>query len=62
MRFTPPYVLYGALKARQAGMAGAHAAGYRSLLEALRDDRYDFDAADRGDVVTAANLPIRAEV
>ena len=61
LRFSPPYVLYGALKAGDEGRIEPHAAGYRRLLEAVRDDRYDFDAADAQDVIRAERLPIRKE-
>ncbi|MEL6477167.1 MAG: NAD(P)H-dependent oxidoreductase [Pseudomonadota bacterium] len=59
MRFSPPYVLHSALKAPEAGEVAPHVAGYTRLLRALRDDRYDFDAADRQEIVTHDRLPIR---
>ena len=59
MAFPAPYVLYGALRAPQAGLVDQHADGYRRLLEAIRDDRYDFDAAASMDVVHFDSLPIR---
>ena len=34
---------------------------YRRLLEAIRDDRYDFDAAETMDVIGCETLPIREE-
>lgn len=58
MAFTPPYVLFASLRAPEAGLVTPHAAGYRRLLEALRDDRYDFDAVADRDVVTFEDLPI----
>ncbi|MDV7142898.1 NAD(P)H-dependent oxidoreductase [Tropicimonas sp. TH_r6] len=61
MDFTPPYVLYHALKAPKDGALDAHVAGYVQLLEALRDDRYDFDAASARDCVTRDTLPLHAE-
>ncbi|MBT8080877.1 MAG: NAD(P)H-dependent oxidoreductase [Gammaproteobacteria bacterium] len=61
MMFPAPYVLYGALKAPKTGLAEAHVAGYRQLLEAIRDDRFDFDAADTMDIVQVDNLPITME-
>ena len=45
MQFVPPYVLYAALQAPSAGLTQPHADGYRRLLEAIRDDRFDFSAA-----------------
>ena len=61
MHFPPPYALYAALRAPTAGEVDPHVDGYRQLLEAIRDDRYDWDAADRVDVVTHATLPIAGE-
>jgi len=58
MRFVAPYVLYAALQAPAAGRVEPHVAGYRTLLEAIRDGRYDFDAAERRDVVHHDTLPI----
>jgi glutathione-regulated potassium-efflux system ancillary protein KefG len=62
MRFPAPYVLYASLLAPNAGLVEPHVDGYRQLLEAIRDDRYDFDAAETMDVITFDNLPIRKEV
>ena len=61
MRFSAPYLLYAALKAPTAGLVQPHVDGYRRLLEAIRDDRYDFDAADEVDVVGFETLPMRTE-
>lgn len=58
MLFSPPYVLYGSLRAPDDGLVSPHADGYRQLLEAIRDDRYDFDAAAGLEVVTFESLPI----
>ncbi len=57
--FLPPYVLYGALSAQDDGRLQTHVDQYITLLEAIRDDRYDFEAAAAMDVVTADKLPIR---
>jgi putative NADPH-quinone reductase len=62
MRFPAPYILYAALRAPSAGRVAPHAAGYRLLLEAIRDDRYDFDAAAALDVVRFDSLPITTSV
>lgn len=62
MRFTAPYVLHGSLKAKEDGRLQSHVDGYRRLIEALRDDRYDFDAADQHEIVTADTLPIPPDV
>lgn len=59
MRFPAPYVLYGALRAPGEGQVKPHVAGYRTLLEAIRDDVYDFDLAERMDILHHDNLPLR---
>lgn len=61
MQFVPPYVLYGSLKAPGAGQVAPHAEGYRRLLEAIRDDRFDFDGAAQHDVLHHDTLPIWKE-
>lgn len=62
MRFAPPYVLYGSLTAPADGRLDGHVAGYRRLLEAIRDDRFDWDEAENLDVIEADRLPLRGEV
>lgn len=59
MRFAPPLALYAALKAPLVGEVEPHVTGYRQLLEAIRDDRYDWQAAERADVLTHDSLPIK---
>lgn len=59
LAFTPPYTLYGSLRAGDESRIDPHAEGYRRLLEAVRDDRFDFDAAAEMDVITCDALPIR---
>ena len=61
MHFTAPYVLYGALRAPDADLVEPHVDGYRRLLEAIREDRYDFETAATMDVTGFDNLPIRME-
>lgn len=61
MRFPAPYVLYSSLQAPLDGALQPHVDGYRQLLEAIRDDRYDFDAAEGMAVVGFNNLPIKAQ-
>ena len=60
MRFSPPYVLFASLRAPSTGNVAPHVNGYRALIEAIRDDRYDFDRADREDVIGFDNLPLIA--
>ena len=58
MQFASPYVLYSSLKAPGAGAVEPHVEGYRQLLEAIRDDRYDWGEAERHEFVTCESLPI----
>lgn len=63
MRFAPPYVLFGALKAPGDGRLAAHARAWRRLLAAIRDDRLDPATLDvPGGVLTADTLPAVEEV
>ena len=61
MEFLAPYVLYGSLRASDDGRLQPHVNGYRMLLEAIRDGRYDIHDATEGEVVSCDHLPIRAE-
>ena len=58
MTFLPPYVLFSALSAPQDGSLDAHAANYRVLLEAIRDDRVDLDAAASRELICGDDLPV----
>ncbi|MEO1154188.1 MAG: NAD(P)H-dependent oxidoreductase [Pseudomonadota bacterium] len=59
MRFPAPYVLFGALRAAADQGIAPHVEGYARLLAAIRDDRYDFDAALARDVLHHDTLPLR---
>jgi putative NADPH-quinone reductase len=61
MQFAAPYVLFGSLQAPEDGRLQPHVAGYRRLLTAIRDDRYDFGLALQADVIDPVNLPMLAE-
>ena len=61
MDFPAPYVLYASLKAPEKGLELSHAEGYRKLLEAIRDDRYDFEAAAKREVISFDSLPLVGE-
>lgn len=61
MSFAPPYVLYGSLRAPDAGVVEPHVDGYVRMVEAMRDDRYDFEAAGADGTVSFDALPIREE-
>jgi len=58
MVFLPPFVLFGALRARAKGGTSAHTETYGTLLEALRDDRLDFDALGERELLQAGPLPL----
>lgn len=55
MLFLAPYVLFGALGADD-DRRHEHVQGYVTLLEALRDDRVDFDKVQRNALLTTAEL------
>ena len=61
MTFAPPYLLYASLRAAEDGRIASHAEGYGALLEAIRDDSYDFAAAAQHDTIDFNTLPIPAE-
>ena len=58
MLFPAPYVLHSSLKAPTEGTVTPHAEGYRALLQAIVDDRYDYEATLARDIVTYDDLPI----
>ena len=62
MRYLAPYPLFGALQAPQDGRLAPHIAGYRTVLEALRDDRLDLDAAVAAELLDADALPLALNV
>lgn len=47
MRYLPPFITYGALRLTEAEAIAAAAKDYRRLLEALAEDRFDLDRAER---------------
>jgi glutathione-regulated potassium-efflux system ancillary protein KefG len=61
MEFAAPYVLYGALRASDDDRLAAHVAGYRRLLEAIRDDRFDIESAVSATVLDCNSLPLSTE-
>lgn len=60
MEFPAPLVLFSSLKAPSDGTASQHVAAYRSMLMAVRDDQYDWDAAAQREFVDFDTLPIRS--
>lgn len=61
MEFSAPYVLYASLRAPSDGSLESHIGGYRALLTAIRDDRYDWSLADSSDVIQCRSLPVIGE-
>lgn len=61
MSFETPYVFYAALKRAGSDAAEEHARSYRTLIEALRDDRLDFDKARARPTLDAGTLPLRQD-
>jgi len=61
MHFLAPYVLFSSLHAEETDQLKPHVDGYVRLLEALRDETYNLEAAGKADVVSHTTLPIRAE-
>ncbi|MEM1411114.1 MAG: NAD(P)H-dependent oxidoreductase [Pseudomonadota bacterium] len=61
MRFSAPYVLFGSLRAPGDGQVKPHVSGYRQLLEAIRDDHFDFTAAEQAETLDFKSLPIGRE-
>ena len=59
MIFAPPSVLYGSLRAPDEGVVEPHVDGYVRLIEAIRDDRYDYETAGADGTVSFDALPIR---
>lgn len=58
MNFLPPYLLFSSLHATTDGRIEQHAIGYRRLLEALRDDRFDHSAVREMPYFCNDRLPI----
>ena len=58
MHFSAPYVLYASLRAPTDGRIDPHVEGYRQLLIAVRDNRFDWDVADSREVLGFDSLPM----
>ena len=61
MKFATPFLLYSSLSAPTAGEVEPHVDGYRRLLKAVRDDKYDWQAASTREVIGYQTLPISEE-
>ncbi len=62
MTFLPPFVLFGAIDANSDGRAPRHILAYRSLLEALRDDRLDPAIPSRENFLDYSHIPMGKEM
>lgn len=60
MRFVAPYTLFGAQGAVEDGRGDAHALGYRELLEALHDDKFDVEAGVGMETMSCDTLPFKS--
>lgn len=61
MKFSAPYVLFSSLKADADDQVMPHIEGYVRLLNALRDNAFDFAAAESQDILQYDTLPILKE-
>lgn len=61
MPFLAPYVFFGSLGAGDDARLN-HAAGYRRLLEALRDDRLDLESVRQQSTISARDFPTAAAI
>jgi len=58
MNYISPFTLFASLRAKADGRLAEHAEQYQKLLLALRDEKFDHEAAKQLPVLTANNLPI----
>lgn len=56
MRYVSPFTLFASLRARNDGRLAQHTTQYQRLLEALRDDEFDFESAKQLPILTAENI------
>lgn len=59
MRYVPPFALFSAHGAATDPRGPDHRARYRALVEALRDDRFDIDAATARDLLSDGDIPTK---
>ena len=57
MHFATPFALYAALRAPSVGEVEPHVSGYVAMLEAIRDDCFDWGAASESAVLGYRSLP-----
>ncbi len=56
MKYSAPFVLYSALNADENVEIARHVEAYSKILDAIINDRYDFDAAIEADVICADSI------
>ena len=61
MRYVPPLALFSAHAAREDKRGEAHSLSYQDLLQALRDDRFDVEAASGQELLSSTDPPIKTE-
>ena len=59
MVYLPPYALFGARTALEDGRVGEHIAGWKRVLECLRDERIDLDLAAGAERLSECLLEVR---
>ena len=62
MQYAAPYVLYSAIKASEENEIAQHVKGYKNMLEAIRDDRFNFERSLQTDIITFKNIKEFIEV
>jgi len=58
MRYLPPLALFASLRARNDGRLDDHSIAYSHLLTALRDETFDYEAAQKQPLLNIEVLPI----
>ena len=58
MRFMPPFVLFSAQHLDSDPRISRHALAYKGLLEALRDDRFDYEKSSRQSLLLTDTVPV----
>ncbi len=59
MQYSAPYILFSAIKAKEDDEIKIHVESYLQILEAIRDDLYDFEKAISLEFIKAENIPLK---
>ncbi len=59
MKYSAPYILFSAIKAREDNEIKFHVESYLQILEAIRDDLYDFETATSLEFIKAEKIPLK---